>query len=93
MISRLLRNADGLYHRCAPDYFDAEGVNGTANAIYVPRAMNYSSMAEQRSITLSNSPAVDNIQGRIRKLRSALWISGMRRRTTGLIYIDWHLTR
>jgi hypothetical protein len=93
MISRLLRNADGFYLTAArPIIFDAEGVNGTANAIYVPRVMNYSSMAEQRSITLSSSLAIDNVRDRIRKLRSALWISGMPERITALCISIWHLT-
>ena len=89
MISRLLRNADGLYLTAArPIIFDAEGVNGTANAIYVPRAMNYSSMAEQRSITLSNSLAVDNIRGPYTKITFSNMDFRDARTNYRLVYID-----
>ncbi|HBY1581022.1 TPA: SGNH/GDSL hydrolase family protein [Klebsiella pneumoniae] len=89
MISRLLRNADGLYLTAArPIIFDAEGVNGTANAIYVPRVMNYSSMAEQRSITLSNSLAVDNVRGPYTKITFSNMDFRDARTNYRLIYID-----
>ncbi|HBZ1568988.1 TPA: hypothetical protein MJG38_21010 [Klebsiella pneumoniae] len=89
MISRLLRNADGLYLTAArPIIFDAEGVNGTANAIYVPRVINYSSMAEQRSITLSNSLAVDNIRGPYTKITFSNMDFRDARTNYRLIYID-----
>ncbi|EPY4929949.1 MULTISPECIES: SGNH/GDSL hydrolase family protein [Klebsiella pneumoniae complex] len=89
MISRLLRNADGLYLTAArPIIFDAEGVNGTANAIYVPRVMNYSSMAEQRSITLSNSLAVDNVRGPYTKITFSNMDFRDARTNYRLVYID-----
>ncbi len=89
MISRLLRNADGLYLTAArPIIFDAEGVNGTANAIYVPRVMNYSALAEQRSITLSNSLAVDNIRGPYTKITFSNMDFRDARTNYRLIYID-----
>ncbi|WP_180401874.1 MULTISPECIES: SGNH/GDSL hydrolase family protein [Klebsiella pneumoniae complex] len=89
MISRLLRNADGLYLTAArPIIFDAEGVNGTANAIYVPRVMNYSALAEQRSITLSNSLAVDNIQGPYTKITFSNMDFRDARTNYRLVYID-----
>lgn len=89
MISRLLRNADGLYLTAArPIIFDAEGVNGTTNAIYVPRVMNYSSMAEQRSITLSNSLAVDNLRGPYTKITFSAMDFRDARTNYRLIYID-----
>ncbi|SXE21759.1 flagellar biosynthesis, cell-distal portion of basal-body rod [Klebsiella variicola] len=89
MISRLLRNADGLYLTAArPIIFDAEGVNGTANTIYVPRIINYSSMAEQRSITLSNSLAVDNVRGPYTKITFSNMDFRDARTNYRLIYID-----
>ncbi|EPB2204273.1 SGNH/GDSL hydrolase family protein, partial [Klebsiella pneumoniae] len=89
MISRLLRNADGLYLTAArPIIFDAEGVNGTANAIYVPRVMNYSALAEQRSITLSNSLAVDNIRGPYTKITFSNMDFRDARTNYRLVYID-----
>ncbi|WLX53578.1 SGNH/GDSL hydrolase family protein [Klebsiella pneumoniae] len=89
MISRLLRNADGLYLTAArPIIFDAEGVNGTANAIYVPRVINYSSMAEQRSITLSNSLAVDNVRGPYTKITFSNMDFRDARTNYRLVYID-----
>ncbi|HDZ0775284.1 TPA: SGNH/GDSL hydrolase family protein, partial [Klebsiella pneumoniae] len=89
MISRLLGNADGLYLTAArPIIFDAEGVNGTANAIYVPRVMNYSSMAEQRSITLSNSLAVDNVRGPYTKITFSNMDFRDARTNYRLVYID-----
>ncbi|MCQ0518074.1 SGNH/GDSL hydrolase family protein [Klebsiella pneumoniae] len=89
MISRLLRNADGLYLTTArPIIFDAEGVNGTANAIYVPRVMNYSALAEQRSITLSNSLAVDNIRGPYTKITFSNMDFRDARTNYRLVYID-----
>ncbi|HEE4923294.1 GDSL-type esterase/lipase family protein [Klebsiella pneumoniae] len=89
MISRLLRNADGLYLTAArPIIFDAEGVNGTANAIYVPRVMNYSALAEQRSITLSNSLAVDNVRGPYTKITFSNMDFRDARTNYRLIYID-----
>ncbi|HIF0595406.1 TPA: GDSL-type esterase/lipase family protein [Klebsiella pneumoniae] len=89
MISRLLRNADGLYLTAArPIIFDAEGVNGTTNAIYVPRVMNYSSMAEQRSITLSNSLAVDNVRGPYTKITFSNMDFRDARTNYRLVYID-----
>lgn len=89
MISRLLRNADGLYLTAArPIIFDAEGVNGTANAIYVPRVINYSSMAELRSITLSNSLAVDNIRGPYTKITFSTMDFRDARTNYRLVYID-----
>ncbi len=89
MISRLLRNADGFYLTAArPIIFDAEGVNGTANAIYVPRVMNYSSMAEQRSITLSNSLAVDNVRGPYTKITFSNMDFRDARTNYRLVYID-----
>ncbi|HDH0412286.1 TPA: SGNH/GDSL hydrolase family protein [Klebsiella pneumoniae] len=89
MISRLLRNADGLYLTAArPIIFDAEGVNGTANAIYVPRVINYSSMAEQRSITLSNSLAVDNIRGPYTKITFSTMDFRDARTNYRLVYVD-----
>ena len=89
MISRLLRNADGLFLTAArPIIFDAEGVNGTANAIYVPRVMNYSALAEQRSITLSNSLAVDNIRGPYTKITFSNMDFRDARTNYRLVYID-----
>lgn len=89
MISRILRNADGLYLTAArPIIFDAEGVNGTANAIYVPRVMNYSALAEQRSITLSNSLAVDNIRGPYTKITFSNMDFRDARTNYRLVYID-----
>ncbi|WP_142670171.1 SGNH/GDSL hydrolase family protein [Klebsiella variicola] len=89
MISRLLRNADGLYLTAArPIIFDAEGVNGTVNAIYVPRVMNYSSMAEQRSITLSSSLAIDNVRGPYTKITFSTMDFRDARTNYRLVYID-----
>ncbi|HCQ4108091.1 TPA: SGNH/GDSL hydrolase family protein [Escherichia coli] len=89
LIARLLRNTDGLYLTAArPIIFDAEGVNGTANAIYVPRVMNYSSMAEQRSITLSNSLAVDNVRGPYTKITFSNMDFRDARTNYRLVYID-----
>lgn len=89
MISRLLRNADGLYLTAArPVIYDVEGVNGTANAVYVPRVLNYSALAEQRSITLSNSLAVDNVRGPYTKITFSNMDFRDARTNYRLIYID-----
>ncbi|HCA7333185.1 TPA: SGNH/GDSL hydrolase family protein [Klebsiella pneumoniae] len=89
LIARLLRNTDGLYLTAArPIIFDVEGVNGTANAIYVPRVMNYSALAEQRSITLSNSLAVDNVRGPYTKITFSNMDFRDARTNYRLVYID-----
>lgn len=89
MISRLLRNTDGVYLSAVrPIILDAEGVNGTANCIYVPRVMNYSAMAEQRSITLNNSLAVDSIRGPYTKITFNSMDFRDARTNYRLVYID-----
>ncbi|HCO7395045.1 TPA: SGNH/GDSL hydrolase family protein [Escherichia coli] len=89
LIARLLRNTDGLYLTAArPIIYDVEGVNGTANAIYVPRVMNYSALAEQRSITLSNSLAVDNVRGPYTKITFSNMDFRDARTNYRLVYID-----
>ncbi|HHP8124456.1 TPA: GDSL-type esterase/lipase family protein [Klebsiella pneumoniae] len=89
LISRMLTNTDGVYLSAARSIvIDIEGVNGTANAIYVPRALTYSSLAEQRSITLGNSLAVENIRGPYSKITFSNLDFRDLRANYRLIYID-----
>ncbi|HBR2615701.1 SGNH/GDSL hydrolase family protein [Klebsiella pneumoniae subsp. pneumoniae] len=89
LLSRMLANADGVYLSAVkPVIIDIDGVYGTANAVYVPRLLNYSSMAEQRSITLSNSLAVDNVRGPYTKITFSNMDFRDARTNYRLVYID-----
>lgn len=64
LIDRMLKNADGVYLSAArPLIFDQSGVYGTINTVYVPSVINYSSVVERRSITLSNALVGDKLTG------------------------------
>ncbi|ELL2802784.1 hypothetical protein Q4987_002960 [Escherichia coli] len=64
LIDRMLKNADGVYLSAArPLIFDQSGAYGTINTVYVPSVINYSSVVERRSITLSNALAGDKLTG------------------------------
>ncbi|MCE0006840.1 SGNH/GDSL hydrolase family protein [Klebsiella variicola] len=89
LLSRMLANADGVYLSAVkPVIIDIDGVYGAANAVYVPRALNYSSLAEQRSITLTNSLAVDNVRGPYTKITFSNMDFRDARTNYRLVYID-----
>ncbi|MBM2677725.1 SGNH/GDSL hydrolase family protein [Klebsiella pneumoniae] len=89
LLSRMLANADGVYLSAVkPVIIDLDGVYGTANAVYVPRLLNYSSLAEQRSITLTNSLAVDNVRGPYTKITFSNLDFRDARTNYRLVYVD-----
>lgn len=89
LLSRMLANADGVYLSAVkPIIIDIDGVYGTANAVYVPRLLNYSSLAEQRSITLTNSLAVDTVRGPYTKITFSNLDFRDARTNYRLVYVD-----